>query len=83
MVNIAAIKQHIRAVKAEKEKLRAKIADEFPIGGEVHWDKYGHRQYGTVLAHGGIGRTGGLRVQNERTGKSYWIDMYDVLGYVE
>lgn len=82
-LDLSTIKAAIKRVRAAKEDLSAEVANEFPLGGEVSWEKGGHVQCGIVLNHGGIGRTGHLRVENERTGARYWITMYDVLGYVE
>ena len=82
-MELSAIKAAIRKVRAAKEDLNAEVAEEFPLGGEVSWEKHGHTQHGIVLNHGGIGRAGRLRVENGRTSTRYWITMYDVLGYVE
>lgn len=70
----------IRRVKHAKDQLSAVIEETFPIGSDIHWERGGRRQHGVVLAHGG---TGQVRVENERTRKSYWIGMYNVVGYVE
>jgi len=79
-MNVFAIKDAIRKVKAAKKKLSATVAKAFPVGSDIHWEKHGHRQHGTVLNHGETGR---LRVQNAHTGKNYWIGMYDIFGYIE
>ena len=80
MMNISAIKQRIRAVKAAEEDLSSEVANQFPIGVDVTWKKHGHWQHGPVLH---LGNTGRLRVENAKSGKRYWIGMYDVVGYVE
>lgn len=80
MSNISTIKQCIRNVRAAKEDLQTVVAEVFPIGADVHWEKGGHRQHGKVTLHGHRG--GRIRVENERTQKEYWITMYDVVGYV-
>lgn len=77
------IKQAIQQLHAAKRNLSAEVAATFPIGSDVSWNKGATKQHGTVLSHGGIGRTGHLRVENCRTCNQYWIRMYDVLGYVE
>jgi hypothetical protein len=79
-MSISAIKQCIRDLHAAKEDLAAVVAETFPIGADISWDKSGHRQHGKVIFHG---NTGSVRVENERTGKQYWIGMYDVVGYVK
>lgn len=79
-MSISSIKEAIRKVQSAKDRLSAEVAKTFPVGSEIHWDKHGHRQHGTVRHHGNTGR---VRIENERTGKSYWIGMFDVVGYVE
>lgn len=80
MTGLEEIRDAIRGVKKARAKLAAIVERKFPLGSDVHWDKRGHRQHGVVLNHSSHGH---LRVENERTGKKYWIGMYDVVGYVE
>ena len=76
------IKCAIRNVSLAKTRLNAEVARTFPLGAEVTWKKGKHWQCGTVLDHGSVGRVGELRVKNHKSDKSYWITMYDVVGYV-
>ena len=76
------IKDAIRKAAAAKAHLRDEVAKTFPVGADVSWNKRGYRQHGSVTHHGGIGRSGQLRVENNISGKCYWITMYDILGYV-
>lgn len=78
------IRRAIRTVNAAKESLHTQVAEAFPIGSDVHWDRGGNLQYGKVVGHGSpAGRCGEIRVENARSGARYWIGMYSILGYVE
>ena len=72
-----------RAIKKAEENLRVQVEKAFPAGSTVAYEYHGHEQIGLVLNHGSIGRTGHLRVENEKTGGRYWITMYNVFGYIE
>lgn len=76
----AKVKAAIRKVRAAKRQLEKVVAETFPVGTTIHWEKGGHWQFGTVLHHG---VSGNVRVENDRTGKTYWIGMYNVVGYVD
>lgn len=75
------IKKAIRKVKAAKKALAREISATHPVGSEVRYLLRGYDQTGRVthLSHTGLD----LRVENVRTGKSYFIGMYDIYGYVE
>ncbi len=47
----------------------------FPVGGEIRWERSGHSQIGTVEMWGSGNR---IKVQNNSTGKSYWIHFFHV-----
>lgn len=81
-MSVEGIKCAIRNVRLAKDRLNAEVARTFPVGAEIVFEKRGHRQTGTVLGHGSIGRAGAVRVKNIYTDKSYWITMFDVVGYI-
>lgn len=74
------IKKAIRKVAAAKKALAREIAETHPVGSEVRYLKGAHDQIGRVthISHTGLD----LRVENTRTGKSYFIGMYDIYGFV-
>ncbi len=78
-MSLSSIRVAIRSVQVAKDRLAEEVAETFPVGADIHWERGGHRQYGTVLGHG---RTGDVRVRNDHTKAEYWIGMYNVVGYV-
>jgi hypothetical protein len=78
-MSISSIRVAIRSVQVAKRRLEDEVAETFPIGADISWERGGHRQHGTVLHHG---HHGNVRVRNDRTKTEYWIGMYDVVGYV-
>lgn len=75
------IKKAIRKVRAAKRALAREIAATHPVGSEVRYLLRGHDQTGRITNHSHTGLD--LRVENVRTGKTYFIGMYDIYGYVE
>ena len=69
----------IHAKRAAKEEIHNAMAALYPVGAQITWEKRGHEQHGEVL---GISDSGYLRVENARTGKSYFVGFYDTHGYV-
>lgn len=78
-MSIDSIKDAVRALRNAKNALAEELAETFPIGCQISWNKGGYRQFGTVICH----HQTGLFVQNGHTGKKYRITIYDILGYIE
>lgn len=59
-------------------QLRAQLTVQYayPVGCEINWEKGGAIQVGRVVAHSNYGGGRRIRVENYRTGKTYWIDSY-------
>lgn len=76
------IKKAIRKVAAAKKALAREIAATHPVGSEIRYLRGHHDQVGRVRY---IDSFKGLsiKVENVRTGKSYWIGMYDIYGLIE
>lgn len=49
---------------------------QIPIGTEVSWMRGEHKQRGTILRHGAMGR---VLVMNTRTNSTPWLEASDLL----
>ncbi len=62
-----------------KVRLAGQIADLFPVGSDITWQKGGNNLSGTVTALALNRFDSGIGVRSTLTEKTYWIDIYDVL----
>lgn len=72
MTDLEELKSYRDQIKSAERNLEAFIKRRWPEGSPIIWVKHGHLQYGEVI-HSGIGS---VRVRNDHTGKSYWVDIY-------
>lgn len=74
MSELKEIHKRKAAIRAAGKELATYIERRWPVGSPVTWDEGGHLQYGEVLY---LGRDR-LKVRNDYSGRSYWIDIYNI-----
>jgi hypothetical protein len=73
------VRAAIKGLKLAHAALDAESRRTFPVNKAISWNRGGHTQQGFVRHNNGSR----VRVENTITGKTYWISLYDMVGYVE
>lgn len=70
------IVQTKRNINEMEKQLANQIADLYPVGADIRWQKGRNNLSGTVKRHN---RGTRIQVENSLTLRTYWIEIYDVL----
>jgi hypothetical protein len=69
-------------IEALEERFNKRLRKLYPVGAELTWERAGRIYCGKVVDHTGTAISTNydrLRVENDGTGKQYWITAFDIL----